>query len=418
MQGAYADGIAVAELPPLFGGEVDDDDHALVVRAGQDLPVRRERQRHDGRTVRVHPRRCVGADGHHHDRARGIPCGGPLSGRIDGDGAHRPAQPRECPRAPVDPGQHRPRRIAGHDDRGRRARVEGTHGSGQPRECAPVGGVGEHEVDRGAAGLCVHDHDAVLAHPQVLDGPSPGHLDRSHQHVALDRGRGHDAGRPEPPLPLGVEPLEHRQCTRRVAVDDVRGRRQHEAIPTLSPIALHHRAQAFFGGGGARGVEIGPDPSRGRLAAGPLTRAPDPAGTDRHRAHPQEGGGDPPKHARRLGRQLGEQPGKRSTAVQRLEQRHAERELVGSGVDWPGVVLLRGHVGRCPHQEAGAGQPVERVATSLVRTSAVGRDVAGLPDEAEIGDAHAAVAADEHVVGLEVAVLTATLRPRSRSSAE
>jgi len=84
----------------------------------------------------------------------------------------------------------------------------------------------------------------------------------------------------------------------------------------------------------------------------------------------------------------------------------AERELIGAGVARAGEELLGRHVVRRAHHRAGAGE----LAGEQVGAGDADRDAAvvavlmvGGRGEAEVEDAGAAIVADEHVVGLEVA---------------
>ncbi len=129
---------------------------------------------------------------------------------------------------------------------------------------------------------------------------------------------------------------------------------------------------------------------------------------------------------------LGRAAGERALAGQRLPQRHAERELIGSRVDRLAAVLLRRHVGRrADHvardgdarvQEAesarargprrGRGQHLGRgpgrglgvrvgIVDAVAGAGVVNAAGAGEP---EVDDADSAVVADQDVVRLDVAV--------------
>ncbi|MFO0631627.1 MAG: hypothetical protein U0168_02115 [Nannocystaceae bacterium] len=94
--------------------------------------------------------------------------------------------------------------------------------------------------------------------------------------------------------------------------------------------------------------------------------------------------------------------GKRSTAEQRLEQRDAERELIGRGPHRQALELLGRHVGRRAHharRHRGAGPS----APACGRAHALARRLTRV-GQAEVRDARPTLLADEHVVGLEVAV--------------
>lgn len=90
-------------------------------------------------------------------------------------------------------------------------------------------------------------------------------------------------------------------------------------------------------------------------------------------------------------------------AVQRLEQRDAERELIRLGVARP-AALLRRHVPGRADGGAGAGERrVEGRRRRLVGDR-LGRGLGAGARDAEVGDAHAALAVDQHVRRLEVAM--------------
>ena len=102
-------------------------------------------------------------------------------------------------------------------------------------------------------------------------------------------------------------------------------------------------------------------------------------------------------------------------AVQRLVQRDAEAELIRQGGHGPAAVRLGRHIGGRADEHAGLGEGLDvedGTAAARGRVVVVGRAAVGLvggaavleAGEAEVGDADAAVVADEHVVGLEVAV--------------
>ena len=104
----------------------------------------------------------------------------------------------------------------------------------------------------------------------------------------------------------------------------------------------------------------------------------------------------------RLAKLADRRPGKRALAGQRLPQGQAERELIGRVRHWTAEPLLRCHVRRGAHERAAGhrGIGAER-----------GGGIAGHlairlrnPREAEVGDADRAVAVDQHVLRLEVAV--------------
>jgi hypothetical protein len=102
------------------------------------------------------------------------------------------------------------------------------------------------------------------------------------------------------------------------------------------------------------------------------------------------------------GAELGEAvAAQRTDPVDRLVEGGAQAELVGALVDVGGEQLLRGHVGRGPDDLVVAG--LERVAGHQGRQQLAVDRAAGA-GEAEVADAGAAVAVDEHVLGLEVAV--------------
>jgi hypothetical protein len=92
----------------------------------------------------------------------------------------------------------------------------------------------------------------------------------------------------------------------------------------------------------------------------------------------------------------------RAALVQRLPQRDAEAELVGAGVGELAHVLLGRHVrGRAEDRAGGGERDVERVgAREGVGVGGAGI-VGAVAGEPEVGDAHAALRADQHVLGLE-----------------
>jgi hypothetical protein len=153
-------------------------------------------------------------------------------------------------------------------------------------------------------------------------------------------------------------------------------------------------------------------PALGRLGREPaLAHAPQPA---RHAARPR-------RHAQAAREDAGDElvlrlSGERRLVVERLPQRHAERELVGRRREHLAEVLLRRHVTRRAHHGTGPGQRLARVALgrrSLDRPNPARARrliVLGL-GEAEVGHLARAAAAPavvavghEHVRGLEVAV--------------
>jgi hypothetical protein len=102
-------------------------------------------------------------------------------------------------------------------------------------------------------------------------------------------------------------------------------------------------------------------------------------------------------------------------AVERLPQRHAERELIGSGSDGFARELLGCHVSRRTQERARSRGGVVRCTIVLVRVGVL-RDV----DEPEVGDQRARSFVDEHVVRLEVPVDEPAVvdRGQARSRAE
>ncbi|MFO0636794.1 MAG: hypothetical protein U0168_28520 [Nannocystaceae bacterium] len=106
-------------------------------------------------------------------------------------------------------------------------------------------------------------------------------------------------------------------------------------------------------------------------------------------------------------------------AEQALPQRDAEGELIGAVIDREPAPLLGGHVRRRAHDRAGHGQTLDHVggralgrarqrrASGCTRRGRLRRQLAldvDAPRESEVEHAHATVVADQHVVGLEVAV--------------
>ncbi|MCY1008945.1 hypothetical protein OV079_25985 [Nannocystis pusilla] len=95
--------------------------------------------------------------------------------------------------------------------------------------------------------------------------------------------------------------------------------------------------------------------------------------------------------------------GERPLAVQRLVERHAQAELVGQRVGRAAAELLRRHVRRRPEQDArgraGRLRPRQRDLVGVLVVVLVAE-----ADQAEVDHADPAVAADQDVVGLDVAV--------------
>jgi hypothetical protein len=95
-------------------------------------------------------------------------------------------------------------------------------------------------------------------------------------------------------------------------------------------------------------------------------------------------------------------------AVERLVQRHAEGELIGSMIRPATEMLLGCHVGRRAHDRAGLGQVRAERHSACLDPRGRGVEVVvldlGCPREPEVEHAWAVVVAHEHVVGLEVAV--------------
>jgi len=104
----------------------------------------------------------------------------------------------------------------------------------------------------------------------------------------------------------------------------------------------------------------------------------------------------------------------RPVTVERLVQRDAEAELIGARVDVAAAELLRRHVCRRSEHHAGVRERelVERDRHAL--GGEVGRR--SRRGEPEVGDTHPAVAADQHVVGLEVAVNDASGMSRGEAT--
>jgi hypothetical protein len=132
---------------------------------------------------------------------------------------------------------------------------------------------------------------------------------------------------------------------------------------------------------------------------------------------------DPPRHAMHLGGQgaahvvdhrRGQRhrigAAKRMLLIDRLEERDAEAELIRGFRDLTARVLLRSHVRGRPGSTRGADRILERLdhASRRARPGVArlrGRVVGMLAArEAEVGDHHATVGRDEHVVRLEVAM--------------
>ena len=91
-------------------------------------------------------------------------------------------------------------------------------------------------------------------------------------------------------------------------------------------------------------------------------------------------------------------------AVEGLPEGDAEGELVGAGVDLAGLPLLGRHVEGGAEERTGAGEVPGEVARGGLEGGGGLVALADSADEAEVHDARAAVGADHHVVGLEVAV--------------
>ena len=117
----------------------------------------------------------------------------------------------------------------------------------------------------------------------------------------------------------------------------------------------------------------------------------------------------PPEKRRhvRLARGLGgrvddPRQGERPAAVERLVERDREAELIAARVDGAAVALLGRHVRRGADAGAGARQRLEGRRGARLGLTGLGRaDAARQP---EVEDAHPSVGADDHVLGLEVAV--------------
>jgi len=106
-----------------------------------------------------------------------------------------------------------------------------------------------------------------------------------------------------------------------------------------------------------------------------------------------------------------------SLAMQRLVERHAQRELIGTPVDGLPGHLLRRHVGRRPHDDPLASvvrvaQHRRPVGAQLVRR----RPLPRREHQAEVEHPRPAVLVDDDVVGLEVAVNQAALVRRREAS--
>jgi hypothetical protein len=86
--------------------------------------------------------------------------------------------------------------------------------------------------------------------------------------------------------------------------------------------------------------------------------------------------------------------------VQRLPQRHRERELIGARVDRLAGQLLGRHVAERADHRPGLGRDHLAAGRALVVAVARGDG----PGQAEVGDPRPAVVADHDVVGLDVAV--------------
>lgn len=98
-------------------------------------------------------------------------------------------------------------------------------------------------------------------------------------------------------------------------------------------------------------------------------------------------------------------PREGASAVERLEERGAEGELVAARVDMSSQPLLWGHVRRSPDDEAvRAVVDPGRALVKRLGGAAAAREAQGAPQagDAEIHDDDAAVVADEDIVGLEV----------------
>ena len=114
-----------------------------------------------------------------------------------------------------------------------------------------------------------------------------------------------------------------------------------------------------------------------------------------------------PAFDHRVGQRDGRLAGKRPVAVQRVIERDAERELIRPLVGALAEVLLGRHEHRRAHHRAGAGQRAHRARRRIGRrvcarwNALVDAERAGEP---EVRDAHASILAEQHVVGLEVAM--------------
>jgi hypothetical protein len=94
----------------------------------------------------------------------------------------------------------------------------------------------------------------------------------------------------------------------------------------------------------------------------------------------------------------------RPLAVERLVQRDAEAELIAGRADGLGALRLGRHVHRRAEDAARDREVLVERAVARAARAERHRGVAGGAREAEVEHARAAVAADEHVVRLEVAV--------------
>ena len=96
--------------------------------------------------------------------------------------------------------------------------------------------------------------------------------------------------------------------------------------------------------------------------------------------------------------------GEGSLPVEGLEERDAEGELIGAGVDLGASELLRGHVRRGAHHRAYRRQGRRHGGLGAGRVLAGRRRLVSSDRarEAEVHDAHALVVAEHDVVGLEV----------------
>jgi hypothetical protein len=135
--------------------------------------------------------------------------------------------------------------------------------------------------------------------------------------------------------------------------------------------------------------------ARGRIERQPAReQAPQPARrAGRHRPHPAR------QHV--LGERAQRLAVERSRAEHGLVERHAERELVRACVGRLAAHLLRRHVRRRPDQRACHGRREGDMPGGGEVRALVDRE---RPGQAEVGHPRASVAADQHVVGLEVAM--------------